>query len=203
MARPEGEKTKRKILVTAEKLFSENGFDGTSISMITKTAGVNKALVYYHFKDKNDIIEHLCQKIVEELRHDLENSIQKGLVHPNDTKATILEEIKSVLNRRKIVSVMLMESLKSNNKNNYFLKIANIIVNGVLNDREGQSEDLSPEERLKRQHKFVHEFFTGFMPVIAYVVLKDKICDYFNFDSDILLEQFMDSLERSHIASHM
>ena len=48
-----GEQTKQKILNVAGELFAENGFDGTSVDSIANAAGVNKALIYYHFKDKN------------------------------------------------------------------------------------------------------------------------------------------------------
>ncbi|MFC4099148.1 TetR/AcrR family transcriptional regulator [Paenibacillus xanthanilyticus] len=46
---------KEKILQTALREFAEKGFDGARIDYISKAAGVNKALIYYHFKSKEEL----------------------------------------------------------------------------------------------------------------------------------------------------
>lgn len=51
-----GDSTKERILDTAERLFAERGFDGTSLRAITSAAGVNLAAVNYHFRSKNDLM---------------------------------------------------------------------------------------------------------------------------------------------------
>ena len=48
-------KTKEKILMVAALLFSENGFEGTSVRTICAKAGVNLALVNYHFGTKEQL----------------------------------------------------------------------------------------------------------------------------------------------------
>jgi AcrR family transcriptional regulator len=48
--------TRQKILDAAEKLFADNGFDGTSLRMITAAAGANLAAVNYHFRSKDDLV---------------------------------------------------------------------------------------------------------------------------------------------------
>lgn len=48
--------TRQKILDAAEKLFSDNGFEATSLRMITSAAGVNLAAVNYHFRSKDDLV---------------------------------------------------------------------------------------------------------------------------------------------------
>lgn len=50
----EGE-TKLRILKTAEILFSEKGFEGTTTREIAETAGVNKAMIFYYFKNKEEL----------------------------------------------------------------------------------------------------------------------------------------------------
>ncbi len=44
--------TKAKILQEARTLFSIKGFDATTTDDIAKSSGVNKALIYYYFKNK-------------------------------------------------------------------------------------------------------------------------------------------------------
>ncbi len=49
--------TKERILDAAEVLFMEQGFEATSLRMITARAGVNLAAVNYHFGSKEDLIK--------------------------------------------------------------------------------------------------------------------------------------------------
>ncbi len=57
---------KDKITETAYELFRSFGYNGTSIDMLIKTAGVSKSNFYYHFESK----EELALKVLEiHLRH--------------------------------------------------------------------------------------------------------------------------------------
>jgi AcrR family transcriptional regulator len=55
-ARGVAEDTRERILDTAERLFAERGFDGTSIRDVTAQAGVNLAAVHYHFHSKEALL---------------------------------------------------------------------------------------------------------------------------------------------------
>ncbi|MDP4217388.1 MAG: TetR family transcriptional regulator [Bacteroidota bacterium] len=49
------------ILVVAEALFGENGFDGTSVRDIANSAGVNLAMISYYFGSKEKLLESLIE----------------------------------------------------------------------------------------------------------------------------------------------
>ena len=48
--------TKQRILDVALDLFTEQGYDGTSLRQIAEQLGVTKAALYYHFESKEDIL---------------------------------------------------------------------------------------------------------------------------------------------------
>jgi AcrR family transcriptional regulator len=54
--RRQGERTRERILDVALKLFSEQGYEGTSLREIAGRLGVTKAALYYHFKSKEEIL---------------------------------------------------------------------------------------------------------------------------------------------------
>ncbi|MBP7488534.1 MAG: TetR family transcriptional regulator [Azospira sp.] len=54
--------TRERILDAAEHLFTENGFEGTSMRMITGAAGVNLAAVNYHFGSKEQLIQEVFRR---------------------------------------------------------------------------------------------------------------------------------------------
>lgn len=59
--------TRSRILDAAERLFMEHGFDGTSMRMITGSAGVNLAAVNYHFGTKELLIQEVFRRRLTDL----------------------------------------------------------------------------------------------------------------------------------------
>jgi|SRR5579859_3494334 len=49
--------TRERILDTAERLFADQGYSGTSLRTIIAAAGVNLAAVHYHFRSKEALLE--------------------------------------------------------------------------------------------------------------------------------------------------
>ena len=49
--------TEQKILVAAEHVFHEKGFDGARMQEIADKAGINKGLLHYYFKTKDSLFE--------------------------------------------------------------------------------------------------------------------------------------------------
>lgn len=59
--------TRIRILDAAEVLFMDHGFDGTSMRMITGSAGVNLAAVNYHFGTKELLIQDVFRRRLTDL----------------------------------------------------------------------------------------------------------------------------------------
>lgn len=200
MPKNEGEITRERILQVAEKLFSEIGFDGTGVDKIAKNAGINKGSIYYHFKDKDDILDSLFQNIIE----DMEAHVNKlaGNKAANTDEIGIEEKIKSeikYLSRKKsVLAILLMETLKVEKQTDYFFKYADMMIREELNTvlDNPKTVELSEEEI---QKFMVYEFFTGMIPVISYIVLKDKWCEYFRLNEEKLFEYFMEAFVHTHI----
>jgi AcrR family transcriptional regulator len=52
----QAERTRQQILETATRLFTQLGYDATSLQMIADEMGLTKAAVYYYFRAKTDIL---------------------------------------------------------------------------------------------------------------------------------------------------
>ncbi|UVJ40892.1 TetR family transcriptional regulator [Arthrobacter sp. CJ23] len=50
-----GEDSRQLILATARRLFSEHGFDGTSLRQVAREAQVDPAMVHHFFKGKDEL----------------------------------------------------------------------------------------------------------------------------------------------------
>lgn len=55
--------TRSQVLDAAERVFSEKGVTNTSLNEIASAAGVTRGAIYWHFKNKYDLIEALLQRV--------------------------------------------------------------------------------------------------------------------------------------------
>jgi len=58
-------KTRQAIMNAAIKLFSEKGFNHTSVGELAKTAGVGKSTIYGYFHTKNEIFLAFCEDQID------------------------------------------------------------------------------------------------------------------------------------------
>ena len=62
---------KEEILKIASREFAKYGFTGVSMDAIAKKAGISKAAIYYHFKNKASLFEEVVmpkvQKLIDEI----------------------------------------------------------------------------------------------------------------------------------------
>ncbi len=57
--------TKEKIIKAAKKLFLQHGFAGVSMGQIRDLAGVTHSLLFYHFKNKENLWVEVKQSIID------------------------------------------------------------------------------------------------------------------------------------------
>jgi len=55
---------KEKIIKSAMKVFSKYGYSNASVRMIAKEAGVSKALIFWYFNSKDELIIEICKKVL-------------------------------------------------------------------------------------------------------------------------------------------
>ena len=205
MPKTDGYKTKEKILRVAEQLFAEKGFNGTSIDKIAKAAGVNKGLIYYHFKDKKDIVVSIFKGIINEIEQTVRLSVpeEDAEIDHLQLQQKIKAEIEYCRQRKKIISVMMMEALKADGNADFLFQCAEMVIeqemDGIQKKMKG-ADPLNPEDRVRY---LLHEFFTGFVPIISFVSLQDKWCQYFGCDKKKALDYFIESFTQTHLKGHL
>lgn len=75
---------------SAEKLFAENGFAGTSVRDIADDANVNLAMISYYFGSKEKLMESIFRYRGETIKLQLENMLQ-------DKKMSSLEKVNTLI----------------------------------------------------------------------------------------------------------
>jgi TetR/AcrR family transcriptional regulator len=67
MAAPPDTGSRNQILDAAERLFAAQGFARTTIKQIGSDAGVNSALLYYYFADKDELYREVLRRFLSRL----------------------------------------------------------------------------------------------------------------------------------------
>jgi len=79
--------TQEKILAAARQEFAARGLDGARVDRIARTAGVNKAMIYYHFGSK----ERLYETVVQEFLESVKTFLDRVLAEAADLESLLLE----------------------------------------------------------------------------------------------------------------
>src|SRR5512145_1642046 len=69
---------REELLQAALDLFSENGFEGTSIRDIAKTLGVSVSVVYHYFQNKEGLWSEILEYSIKALPGKLEAALAGG-----------------------------------------------------------------------------------------------------------------------------
>jgi len=91
--------TKERILVQALDMFSKEGYNAVSIRDIAGAVNIKESSIYYHFKNKQDILDSLVQKYenyIEELVDNLQEAAKSAYagmnLSPNDINRHFFEK---------------------------------------------------------------------------------------------------------------
>ena len=201
---PEQEGNRERILHAAEKIFAEKGYDAARINHIAADAGVNKALIYYYFKNKRALLEDLFEGFFRESAALLVSYVQKGGLDPEPSPEAdrIFDSYFSYFEtRRDLLRIMFMESLKCGEATP---PVFNLVDFGGLIDEETasyvKSSGLYPSETMNLT--LVAEFYTGVVPMLCYILFQDAWCRHFRVSREQLRKSFNQAMEMTHEAYH-
>ncbi len=60
--RANGEQSRERILDAATEVATERGYEGTTISLVSKKSGLPPTSIYWHFADKDDLIAAVIER---------------------------------------------------------------------------------------------------------------------------------------------
>jgi len=188
---------RRRILDAAAREFAASGFEGARVDEIARKAGVNKALIYYYFKSK----EELLAVLFEETRDAVFALFDAGAIRRmdfslGDAARKMLESFLDVLEERQdVIRVVLMECAKRTPINDMIFTMIGEILDRMmaLAAATGYWTEADPA-RAK-----VTEFFTGMMPILNYVAYHEIWMERFGMEEPVLRAQFIEAFIGTHM----
>lgn len=105
--------TRETILDAAEHLFAARGFTATTIKDIGRQAGVNSALLYYYFANKDALYDAVLEQVFGRLAQQLRRGLQSGTT-PTDAIAAFVRAQVVLMSARPAVPHLLVREMIDN-----------------------------------------------------------------------------------------
>ena len=77
------------VLHSAAELFAANGFAGTSVRTVADRARLTKAGLYYHIRDKEDLLYRICEETIATILADARR-VLAGVTDPRERIAALI-----------------------------------------------------------------------------------------------------------------
>lgn len=148
--------TKKDLIIkVATHLFSEYGFEKTSLAMIRKEAKVSNGLIYHHFKNKNELLIEIFNKATGIIT-DINNSIDETLQPTERIIKTINEAFEQMIKDKDIFKLYLNVMLEPTTR--IVLKdLINKKYAFLLSSTKELFSHLTEEEQLVKSYLFVSD----------------------------------------------
>src|SRR5919198_2070808 len=112
------EPSRKQLMAAAIDCFARLGYQGTTIDRIARDAGVTKGAVYYHFRDKEEL---LFETVKDRIGGFEQQVLEKVKVTPAPDALTRLREVvdacffhATVSNHRRFIMTLMIEALDTN-----------------------------------------------------------------------------------------
>lgn len=188
---------KNRILNAAIQIFAEKSFEGSRIDDIAKTANVPKSLIYYHFKNKEEILSSLISNFIEQYSQLLQlakNDTHRDKSNHIENKLTTYYYDFAMKNAD-LIRIMFIESLKKNNESPEIFKIVELMM-------KNESENIKDNTDYDINERLVAEFFTGLIPLYSYICFNEKWCEHFDIAKTDFDKLFLTHMAQTHGAYH-
>ncbi|MEN6348675.1 MAG: helix-turn-helix domain-containing protein [Syntrophomonas sp.] len=185
-----GEKTKSSILEAAVRLFSEKGFDGTSVKDITDAAGVPKSLFYHYFKSMEELFLDIIQAGSNVISPGKKN---KGKSEGQETSPIInaVDGIYNELKEDKVnLKIIFLEALKNQ-------KVFDLLLERL--DHIGHEFDVMMPEKIQQKYDSkelaVLRLYYRILPLILLILTEESVAEYYSITVEEIKDLLMAQLQ--------
>ena len=101
-----------RIVAAAVGLFSEKGFDATSVQEIVERAAVTKGALYHYYRSKDDLLYEIYHQLITQQLADLDRILAAGHPGPTTLRALISDLVETTVGRLEETAVFTREMHK-------------------------------------------------------------------------------------------
>lgn len=190
--------SRQRILETAQAVFAEKGFDGARVDEIAQRAGVNKALIYYYFKSKDELLQEILRTFLEARRTSRpKQPSQEGVSLPEQIARF---DVDFLYGQRDILRIAMMEDLRSSKERS--------AGNGTILRQwlEGLAEARKEYQAAGYGFRYTPRvvtamYFFHMLPIVTFCAMGETLAKEIGTDFETVRKEFLQlaiELERNH-----
>jgi len=192
--------SKERILRAALATFAQKGFEGARVDEIARQAGVNKALIYYYFKSKEEMLHALLDGAIADIMSSLGDPevYVKEMLGSEAKLRTLMDRFLGFIEERKeLFTIVVMELLKDSERRKLVL---GHLGDELMKHNEAFYKYARADDPVQN---LVTEIFTGFLPCIMFVLLENPLRDLYGQKGAAFRQMFLKAFEGTHIRYSM
>jgi AcrR family transcriptional regulator len=179
--------TEEKVLEAAKTVFHRKGFEGTRMQEIADEAGINKALLHYYFRTKENLFDAVFRAAFREIFAKLFMTIDAD-VPLEDKLKNLINEYMGFLQKNSYIPGFILAELNQNPEKIIEVFKSAPIPPSILFERMKESMH---DEMLEKND--VRELFINILALCIFpIVAKPMLMHVFNF-SDKEFDQFIEN----------
>ena len=182
------------IIETAETLFADRGYDGTSVRDIADEAGVNVAMISYYFGSKDKLLEALFELRIGSIQMRVENLIKDDSLSPLEKVNMLIDDhVERVMQKQCFHKIMI--SVLLTNKIPAILTAANSVklrIAGIVSEliKDGQKKGV-----FKKKVDVILMLNT-MVGTVAQTLMSMGYYREFNHQNELADDEFLTTLKR-------
>lgn len=210
---------KEKILNASIQLFSQKGFDAARVSEIADKAKVTKALIYYYFRSKEEILDHLVHSLLENatsitldfIHENIVQMIKDGQLDIERDRLSFANEeavehflqnahiyyervLDYAIENRSVLRILMLESLKNSKHHNDLFKLMDL--SKESNDNPIFKTIFEADKDFNYSNDMVlFKFFYSIIPLVSFAAYYDDYKEINRLNDRELRSSFLYSFQ--------
>lgn len=210
-----GIEAKERIIKASIELFSQKGYDATRVNDIASAANVNKALIYYYFKNKQDILDFMVRSLLNNavsitmdyINTNIVDMIKKGYLDIEPDRLHFLDDdaihmflqntyafyervVDYAVEHRDVIRILMLESLKSGKHQDSLFHFMDFMVNNeknpIFKTISNADQDLNYSDEM-----VLFRFFFTIIPIVSFAAYYDDYKAASSLSDDELKNDFL------------
>lgn len=182
--RSQPEQSRAAILEAAVREFAREGVAGARTDAIARSAGVNKALLYYYFKDKESLYQAVLDEVFGGVRIAIETALAQPLPPRERLKAYVGAHFDYIASNQLYPRIVHAEFLRASRDSTrlqriakeyfqpIFSQVAELLVEGM---RSGDFRPVNPMHFIPSMVSVIVFYFTTAAPMIKIMMGGDPM----------------------------
>jgi len=206
---------RERIINAAVELFSQKGYDATRVNDIASAANVNKALIYYYFKSKQDILDFMVDSLLNNavsitmdfIQTNIVKMIKKGYLDIKPDRLHFVSDeaieifmqnsfkffervVDYVLENKDIIRILMLESLKKGKHQNSLFRFMKFI-SGDEKNPIFKTISSADQDFVYSDEMILFNFFFSIIPIVSFAAYYDDYKAVSLLNDDELRKSFL------------